>query len=100
MLPLALLLLAIAVLPLLRVTAHWWESNLHRFYVAAGLAALTMLYYLFWRGFPLCRRVAVAAPGAAGRRRTKSGAERRPAGPGAAGRIRPLHPGVVRPVYH
>ncbi len=45
-LPFVLLLLAIAVLPLVPATGHWWESNLHRFYVAAGLGALTLLYYL------------------------------------------------------
>lgn len=45
--PFAALLLAIAVLPLVRWTEHWWESNLHRFYVAAGLAAATLAYYLF-----------------------------------------------------
>ncbi len=32
--------------PLLHATEHWWENNLHRFYVAAGLGALTLLYYL------------------------------------------------------
>jgi Na+/H+ antiporter NhaD/arsenite permease-like protein len=44
-LPFVLLLGAIAIFPLLRVTEHWWESNLHRFYVAAGLGVLTLLYY-------------------------------------------------------
>ena len=52
-LPMAVLLLAIAVLPLLPLTVHWWESNLHRFYVAAGLAAATTAYYLFCRTIPL-----------------------------------------------
>lgn len=47
-LPFALLLGAIAVLPLLPWTEHWWESNLHRFYVAGGLGVLTLLYYLVW----------------------------------------------------
>ena len=41
------LLGCIAVLPLIRATEHWWESNLHRFYVAAGLAVVTLLYYFF-----------------------------------------------------
>jgi len=45
--PFALLLGAIAVLPLLRWTEHWWESNLNRFIVAAVLAVVTMAYYLF-----------------------------------------------------
>jgi Na+/H+ antiporter NhaD/arsenite permease-like protein len=44
--PFVLLLGAIAVLPLIPATAHWWESNLHRFYVAGGLAAITLAYYL------------------------------------------------------
>jgi Na+/H+ antiporter NhaD/arsenite permease-like protein len=44
--PFVLLLGAIAVLPLIPATEHWWESNLHRFYVAGGLAAVTLIYYL------------------------------------------------------
>jgi Na+/H+ antiporter NhaD/arsenite permease-like protein len=44
-LPFVLLLGAIAVFPLLHRVEHWWESNLHRFYVAAGLALLTLGYY-------------------------------------------------------
>jgi len=43
--PFVLLLLAIAVMPLLPHVEHWWESNLHRFYVAAGLGVITLLYY-------------------------------------------------------
>jgi Na+/H+ antiporter NhaD/arsenite permease-like protein len=42
--PFTLLLGAIAVLPLLEQTAHWWDSNLHKFYVAANLALVTLLY--------------------------------------------------------
>ena len=49
-LPFAALLGAIAVLPLVPKTAHWWESNLHRFYVAAVLAAVTLAYYLLASG--------------------------------------------------
>ena len=45
--PFIVLLGAIAVFPLLRFTAHWWEENLHRFYFAAGCAILTLLYYFF-----------------------------------------------------
>jgi Na+/H+ antiporter NhaD/arsenite permease-like protein len=45
--PFGALLLAIAVLPLVPALAHWWDSNLHKFYVAGGLAALTLTYYLF-----------------------------------------------------
>jgi len=47
-LPFVLLLLAIAVLPLIRATEHWWESNLNRFLVAAGLALVTLTYYAFF----------------------------------------------------
>ena len=43
--PFVLLLLAIAVLPLLRSTMHWWEDNTHRLAVALGLAFLTLVYY-------------------------------------------------------
>jgi len=52
-LPFVLLLGAIAVLPLHPLTAHWWESNLHRFYIAGGLAAITLAYYLFLCTTPL-----------------------------------------------
>ncbi len=45
--PFVLLLLAIAVFPLLRATEHWWEHNLHRFYVAALLGLVTLAYYAF-----------------------------------------------------
>ena len=45
--PFVLLLGAIAMLPLLGATEHWWESNLHRFYVAGCLALATILYYFF-----------------------------------------------------
>ncbi|MGB9688469.1 sodium:proton antiporter [Thermogutta sp.] len=45
--PFVALLLIIAVFPLLPWTEHWWESNLHRFYVAAVLALVTLAYYLF-----------------------------------------------------
>ncbi len=52
-LPFGLLLLGIAALPVLPATAHWWESNLHRFYVSAALAAATLGYYFFVRDTPL-----------------------------------------------
>lgn len=51
--PFALLLGAIAILPLIPATEHWWESNLHRFYVAGSLAAITLAYYLFMHGHPI-----------------------------------------------
>jgi Na+/H+ antiporter NhaD/arsenite permease-like protein len=46
--PFALLLGAIAVFPLVPRLGHWWEHNLNKFCVAAGLAVLTLGYYLFW----------------------------------------------------
>ncbi len=47
-LPFALILLAIALLPLIRQTSHWWESNLHKLYVAGGLSLATLAYYLLF----------------------------------------------------
>lgn len=46
--PFALLLGAIAVCPLVPGVSHWWEHNLNKFYVASGLAILTLLYYLLF----------------------------------------------------
>ena len=43
--PFVLLLLAIAILPLLRRTMHWWESNTNRLAVSLGLAFITLGYY-------------------------------------------------------
>lgn len=51
--PFATLLLAIAVLPLIPLTEHWWDSNLSRFLVAAVLAVLTLGYYAFVHGQPI-----------------------------------------------
>lgn len=45
--PFVLLLLSIALLPLIPATEHWWESNLSRLKVSAGLGLLTLLYYGF-----------------------------------------------------
>jgi Na+/H+ antiporter NhaD/arsenite permease-like protein len=39
------LLLAIAILPLPRKTAHWWESNRNRLLVSLAFAAMTLAYY-------------------------------------------------------
>jgi len=50
-LPFVLLLGAIAVFPLVPAIAHWWENNLHKFYIAALLAALTLAYYLLMHPF-------------------------------------------------
>ena len=51
--PFAALLLAIAIFPLGPFTEHWWESNLHRFEVAATLGFLTLIYYAFMCDFPV-----------------------------------------------
>ena len=53
-LPFAILLVSIAVLPLIPHTSHWWDSNLHKFYVAGGLGLLSLAYYLF-----ICRQPVV-----------------------------------------
>ncbi len=45
--PFTLLLGAIAVLPLLEQTSHWWENNLNKFYVAVNLAVITLVYLAF-----------------------------------------------------
>jgi Na+/H+ antiporter NhaD/arsenite permease-like protein len=44
-LPFVVLLGAIAVLPLIPATAHWWDSNRNKFLIAAGLALVTLVYY-------------------------------------------------------
>ncbi|MCA9102797.1 MAG: sodium:proton antiporter [Planctomycetales bacterium] len=44
-LPFVTLLGAIAILPLVPAAEHWWESNLNRFYVAASLGLITLVYY-------------------------------------------------------
>ncbi|MDD3586726.1 MAG: sodium:proton antiporter, partial [Thermoguttaceae bacterium] len=51
--PFCLLLLCIAILPLIKATEHWWESNFHRFLVAAGLGLIILLYYTFMCDFPI-----------------------------------------------
>jgi Na+/H+ antiporter NhaD/arsenite permease-like protein len=65
--PFVFLLGAIAVFPLLHATEHWWESNLNRFKVAAGLGVLTLGYYAFLHRAPVdvhWPTHAVAAPSA------------------------------------
>ena len=52
-LPFALLLAAIAVLPLIPATETWWESNWHRFLVAAGLGVVTLAYYALMHHAPM-----------------------------------------------
>ena len=51
--PFAGLLGAIAVLPLIPATSHWWEHNRNKFYFAAALAAVTLAYYLLLADFPI-----------------------------------------------
>ena len=51
--PFVVLLGCIAVLPLMHATEHWWESNLHRFYVAGGLGLLTLIFYLVAHEHPV-----------------------------------------------
>jgi hypothetical protein len=43
--PFVALLLAIALLPLIPTTRHWWEHNRNKLLVSAALAAVTLLYY-------------------------------------------------------
>jgi len=52
-LPFVLLLGAIAMLPLVPATEHWWESNLNRFIVAVVLSAATLSYYLVLHEHPI-----------------------------------------------
>lgn len=68
-LPFALLLGAIAVLPLVPGASHWWDHNRNRFLVAAVLAAITLVYYLVWFEAPVTGHFPahyVAEPNAAG----------------------------------
>ncbi len=43
--PFVAILLAIALLPLLHRTHHWWEENRNKLLVSLVLAAITLLYY-------------------------------------------------------
>lgn len=45
--PFAVLLVSIAVLPLVPVAADWWHLNRNRFLVAIVLSAVTLAYYAF-----------------------------------------------------
>ncbi|MBD3673467.1 MAG: sodium:proton antiporter [Planctomycetaceae bacterium] len=51
--PFVMLLGAIAVFPLFHQTEHWWEHNINRFKVAAGLGLFTLVYYAFLYGHPV-----------------------------------------------
>jgi Na+/H+ antiporter NhaD/arsenite permease-like protein len=68
-LPFALLLGAIAILPLTAKLSHWWEHNSSKLLVAGGLALTTLAYYAFMHGHPVDMHFpthAVVAPAATG----------------------------------
>jgi Na+/H+ antiporter NhaD/arsenite permease-like protein len=68
-LPFAILLAAIAILPLVPSLAHWWESNTSKLLVAISLAAITLAYYTLFHGHPVELHFpahAVVAPAASG----------------------------------
>ncbi|MAB83330.1 MAG: sodium:proton antiporter [Phycisphaerae bacterium] len=48
--PFLVILGCIAVLPLTKLTEHWWESNLSRYLVAAAVGLATMAYYWITHG--------------------------------------------------
>ena len=52
-LPFALLLAAIAILPLTAHLSHWWEHNSSKLLVAGGLAMVTLGYYAFMHRHPV-----------------------------------------------
>lgn len=52
-LPFAVLLAAIAILPLTPVVSHWWEHNSSKLLVAGLLAAITLAYYLLFHHQPV-----------------------------------------------
>ena len=68
-LPFALLLAAIAILPLTPGLSHWWEHNSSKLLVAGLLAAVTLGYYLLGHRHPIDLHFpahAVIQPAAAG----------------------------------
>lgn len=56
------LLLAIAVLPLIPKTAHWWHLNRNKFIVAMVLGFITLVHYHF-RGFGFTHDLHTSEPG-------------------------------------
>jgi len=52
-LPFALLLAAIAILPLTAQCSHWWEHNSNKLLVAGGLALVTLTYYAVMHRHPV-----------------------------------------------
>ena len=96
--PFVLLLGAIAAFPLIHATEHWWESNLHRFYVAAGLGLLTLGYYAFLHREAIdlhwpAHSVVAAADRRASRVRQGGPRQRDPV------RVHPVHRAAVQPVH-
>ena len=73
MLPFALILVAIAVLPLLRQVSHWWESNLHKLYVVGSLSLGTLAYYLLLHRHGVVEPLASGIRLAAGKWRAELG---------------------------
>jgi Na+/H+ antiporter NhaD/arsenite permease-like protein len=51
--PFVVLLAAIAVLPLIHRTEHWWERNLNRLIVSGGLGLVTLGYFAFVHRAPI-----------------------------------------------
>jgi Na+/H+ antiporter NhaD/arsenite permease-like protein len=67
--PFAVLLAAIAILPLTPGISHWWEHNSSKLLVAGLLAAITLAFYLFFHRHPVDLHFpahAVVQPAAAG----------------------------------
>ncbi len=63
--PFVTMLLAIAILPLLRKTHHWWEENRHKLLVALVLGTVALLYYGFRGiGVPVHEKHAAEPPAA------------------------------------
>jgi len=48
--PFAVLLLCIALLPLFHFSEHWWEHNVNRLLVAVACGGVTLLFYAFIYG--------------------------------------------------
>jgi Na+/H+ antiporter NhaD/arsenite permease-like protein len=68
-LPFALLLAAIAILPLTSRLSHWWEHNSSKLLVAGALAMVTLAFYTFFHRHPVDLHFpvhSVVAPAAAG----------------------------------
>ena len=89
--PFVLLLGAIAVLPLVPATMHWWENNLHRFYVAgrSGVRHVGLLCIVSRASDP--RPLAGASRGAGGRKWRECSRD--------LGSVRQCHAGRIHSVH-